>query len=282
MRRVSETKEHARALAYVGVMVAVLAPLLLWASPGCSASREEGIVGKEVQYTHNEATMKGYLAYNASSDAKRPGILVVHEWWGHNEYARQRARQLAEVGYIALAVDMYGEGKQANHPEDAGKFASQVMSNMEAMKGRMLAAKQYLMSAALCDSTKIAAIGYCFGGGVVLHAARMGMDLDGVVSFHGSLGTASPAQSGTVVAKVLVLNGADDPFVTKEQIETFKEEMDSAGVDYTFINYPGAVHAFTNPAADSLGARFNLPLAYNKSADESSWEEMKRFLQKIF
>lgn len=261
---------------------ATLALLFVGILSGCSGTEESGVLGREVQYTYDGTTMKGYLAYDGSSEAKRPGVLVVHEWWGHNEYARQRARQLAELGYVALAVDMYGDGKQAGHPEDAGKFASQVMSNMDVMQGRMLAAEQFLTSSEVCDSTKIAAIGYCFGGGVVLQAARMGMDLDGVVSFHGSLGTASPAQYGTVIAKVLVLNGGDDPFVTEAQIEQFKAEMDAAGVDYTFISYPGAVHAFTNPAADSLGARFNLPLAYNKAADEQSWEEMKKFLTVVF
>lgn len=263
-------------------IAAALTLLFVGILSGCSGTQERGVVGRDVQYTYDGTTMKGYLAYDGSFEAKRPGVLVVHEWWGHNEYARQRARQLAELGYVALAVDMYGDGKQAGHPEDAGKFASQVMSNMNIMQGRLLAAKHLLMSTEQCDSTRIAAIGYCFGGGVVLQAARMGMDLDGVVSFHGSLGTASPAQYGTVIAKILVLNGADDPFVTKEQITQFKAEMDAAGVDYTFINYPGAKHAFTNPAADSLGARFNLPLAYNKSADEQSWEEMKKFLRAVF
>jgi dienelactone hydrolase len=264
------------------MIAAAIAPVLMGLTPGCSGSHPEGVVGKEVVYTYDGTTMKGYLAYDASSEAKRPGVLVVHEWWGHNEYARQRARQLATLGYVALAVDMYGDGKQANHPADAGKFASEVMSNMETMQGRMLAAKNYLTSVNVCDGTRIAAIGYCFGGGVVLNAARMGMDLKGVVSFHGTLGTASPAQYGTVIAKVLVLNGADDPFVTPEQIEAFKKEMDSAAVDYTFISYPGAVHAFTNPAADSLGKLFKLPLAYNKQADVQSWDAMKKFLQEIF
>jgi dienelactone hydrolase len=273
---------HLRRLLYIPFIATLLAPALLILAPGCSGTPDEGVVGKEVTYSHNGTTLKGYLAYDASSNTKRPGVLVVHEWWGHNEYARERARQLAGLGYVALAVDMYGDGRQASHPADAGKFASEVMSNMEVMQGRMLAAKEYLLSVDVTNPQKIAAIGYCFGGGVVLNAARMGMNLRGVVSFHGSLGTASPAQYGTVIAKVLVLNGADDPLTSPEQIDAFKKEMSDAGVDYTFISYPGAVHAFTNPEADSLGKKFSLPLAYNKEADQQSWEQMKQFLQKIF
>jgi len=249
----------------------------------CSGTHPAGVEGKDVTYTANGTTLKGYLAYNVSSSAKRPGVLVVHEWWGQNEYARQRARQLADLGYVALAVDMYGEGKQADNPADAGKLAGGVMSNMETLQARMLAAKDYLTSVDVCDPTKVAAIGYCFGGGVVLQAARMGMDLKGVVSFHGSpLTSASPAQHGTVIANILVLTGADDPFVTPEAIEAFKKEMDAADVDYRIISYPGAVHAFTNPAADSLGKLFKIPIAYNKEAATESWNEMKSFLQTIF
>jgi len=282
MNLAAERRGHGLASPIHPVVLAV-ATALSTLVVACSGTHATGVEGKEVTYTANGTTLKGYLAYNASSSAKRPGVLVVHEWWGQNEYARHRARQLAELGYVALAVDMYGDGKQADNPTDAGKLAGEVMSNTGLLQARMLAAKDYLASVDVCDPTKIAAIGFCFGGGVVLQAARMGMDLKGVVSFHGSpLTSASPAQYGTVSAKILVLNGADDPFVTPEQIKAFKKEMDDAGVNYRIINYPGAVHAFTNPAADSLGKLFKIPIAYNKKAEEESWNEMKAFLQKIF
>jgi dienelactone hydrolase len=237
---------------------------------------------EEVTYTANGVTMKGYLAYDDAIKGKRPGVLVVHEWWGHNEYARKRARMLAELGYIALAVDMYGDGKQAAHPDDAGKFAGAVMQNMESAKARFMAAMDVLKKNPRTDSKRLAAIGYCFGGGVVLHMARFGFDLKGVVSFHGSYGTQTPAQAGKVKAKVLVCHGADDQFITPEQIDGLKKEMAEAKVDFQFISYPGATHSFTNPEADAYAKQFNLPLAYNADADKKSWEDMQAFFKKIF
>ncbi len=254
---------------------------------GCGQQKEQqtqpaGVQGREVVYSSNGDTLIGYLASDAGKSGKRPGVLVVHEWWGHNEYARKRAEMLAELGYTALAVDMYGNGQQAHHPEDAGKFATAVFQNFEQAKARFLAALNLLKQDPTVDTSKIAAIGYCFGGGIVLNMARQGLDLDGVVSFHGNLSAVQPAEKGKVKAAVLVCNGADDPFVTAEQIEAFKKEMDAAGVDYEFKNYEGALHSFTNPAADSVGPKFELPLAYNKAADEQSWADMQAFFQRIF
>lgn len=237
---------------------------------------------EEVSYAANGLTMKGYLAYDDKIKDKRPGVLVVHEWWGHNEYARKRARMLAELGYTALAVDMYGDGKQASHPEDAGKFAGEVMQNMAGAKARFTAALDLLKKHGTVDASRIAAIGYCFGGGVVLHMARLGLDLKGVASFHGSYGTQTPAEKGKVKAAVLVCHGADDPFSTAEQVEALKQEMQNAGVDFQFIAYAGAKHSFTNPDADANGKKFDLPLAYNKAADEKSWADMQTFFKKIF
>ena len=255
---------------------------LLLISLGCyTASAQAEIVGKEVSYRAGTTTLKGYIAYDNSLSKRRPGVLVVHEWWGHNDYARIRARQLAKLGYTAMAVDMYGNGKQASHPKEAGAFASQIRQNLPLMKQRFEAAMKVLKDHNTVLNNRIAAIGYCFGGGVVLEMARQGERLRGVVSFHGSLATQHPAQKGKVRAQVLVLNGDADPFTTPEQIAAFKQEMDQAGVRYTFISYPGAKHAFTNPAADFLGKKFDLPLAYNKQADEASWKEMKRFLAKV-
>ncbi|HEX9654433.1 MAG TPA: dienelactone hydrolase family protein [bacterium] len=247
-----------------------------------TATAEKQIHGEEVVYTANGDTLKGYLAYDASTQDKRPGVLVVHEWWGHNEYARDRARMLAELGYTALAVDMYGNGKQANHPDDAGKFAKEVMQNLDVAVKRFNAARELLQNHPTTDPQSTAAIGYCFGGGVVLHMARIGADLDGVVSFHGSLGSMHKPEPGTIKAKILVGHGADDPFVPPDQVEAFKKEMDEAGADYTFIAYEGAKHSFTNPDADKFGAQFNLPLAYNEAVDQKSWQDMQDFFNKLW
>ncbi|MFW2374216.1 MAG: dienelactone hydrolase family protein [Gammaproteobacteria bacterium] len=240
------------------------------------------IIGKVINYTDGETSMNGYIAYDDSIKGQRPGILVVHEWWGHNQYARQRARMLAEQGYVALAVDMYGEGLQADHPKDAMKFSGQINSNFPIAESRFGAAMTVLKQQAMVDNEKLAAAGYCFGGGMVLQLARNGLDVDLVAVFHGSLNSNKPAQKGQIKAKVLVFNGEDDPMVKPEHIDTFKQEMNRANVDYLFFNYPGAKHAFTNPGADELGRKFNLPLAYNKKADRHSWAEFLQYLERAF
>lgn len=243
----------------------------------CSA----GVVTKEITYSDGKTEMKGLLAWDDAVEGKRPGVLVVHEWWGQNKYARSRARKLANLGYAALAVDMYGEGKLAEHPKDAGVFSSAVMDNMEEAKGRFLAAKKTLAEEEVTDGDRMAAIGYCFGGGVVLHMARMGVDLDAVVSFHGSLGSKVVAEPGSIRAKILVCNGADDTFVPEETIEAFKQEMKAAEADMRFKNYPGAVHSFTNVDATRIGKKFEIPLAYNRKADKASWGEMKKLFSQV-
>ena len=249
---------------------------------GLVTSAQARVIGEEISYQSDGTTLKGYLAYDNESNNKRPGVLVVHEWWGHNEYARKRARMLAELGYVALAVDMYGDGKQASHPEDAQKFSSEIANNMPLGRARFEAAMAVLKGHKATDTSDIAAIGYCFGGAVVLQMAREGLDLDAVVSFHGSLGTSKPAQPNTVKAKAMVAHGAADPFVKPEQITGFMDEMNQAGVDYRFTAYGGAVHSFTNPDANKFGEKFNLPLKYNKQADEDSWRDMQIFLKQAF
>jgi dienelactone hydrolase len=246
------------------------------------ALAETKIVGKDVAYSADGVVMKSYLAYDENIKGKRPGVLVVHEWWGLNDYARTRARMLAGLGYTALAVDMYGEGKVATHPDDAGKFSSALMKNFDVGKARFMAAMDFLKGQPTVDPARIAAIGYCFGGGIVLNMARQGVDLTGVASFHGNLTAVKPAQSGSVKANILILHGTDDKFVTKEQVLAFKNEMKTAGADFKFISYPGAVHSFTNPEADKLGKKYNIPIAYNRDADKKSWEELKKFLHNIF
>ncbi len=240
------------------------------------------VTGEEVSYAADEITMNGYLAYNENESEPRPGVLIIHEWWGHNDYVRSRAEQLAELGYVAFALDMYGNGKTASHPDDAGKFSSAVMQNLEGAKARFTEAMNTLKNHPLCDSTKIAAIGYCFGGSVALSMANAGFDLDGVAAFHSGVQLPVMPEPGTLTAQVLVCNGADDPFIQPESVEAFKAAMDETGVPYEYHAYEGAVHAFTNPEADSMGQTFQLPLAYNAEADEQSWQELKDFLVAIF
>jgi len=247
-----------------------------------SSSASAKVIGRDVEYRAGDTVLKGYLAENPAYKGKRPAVLVVHEWWGHNDYARKRAQMLAALGYTALAVDMFGDGKTAQHPEDAGKFAGEVMKNKAVGEARFNAALDFIRQQPTVDPTRIAAIGYCFGGGVVLHMARQGADLKGVVSFHGSLATDTPAQPGAVKAKVLVFNGEQDKMIPAEQVAAFKEEMTKAGAAYRYVGYPGVLHSFTNPAADKYAKEFKLPLAYNRQADRSSWSETKKFLKELF
>ncbi|MFC1827740.1 dienelactone hydrolase family protein [Thermodesulfobacteriota bacterium] len=258
-------------------IIITLLLLSCWSIPALGA-----VIGEPVSYKAGGLTLNGSIAYDDSKSLKRPGILVVHEWWGHNEYARKRARMLAELGYTALAVDMYGEGRQADHPGDASKFAAEVRQNLSAAKQRFAAAMRVLQKHPSVDHQHIAAIGYCFGGGIVLQMARQGLDLDAVVSFHDSLATYSPAIPDTVKARILVCDGADDKLVPPEQIQFFLREMKAAGIDYKFISYQGAKHSFTNPDADSYAEKFNIPVGYNAEADRRSWQDMQNFLQDTF
>lgn len=246
------------------------------------APMQPKIQSEEVTYKAGDTTLQGYLAWDANQRGPRPGVLVVHEWWGHSDYVRKRADMLAELGYTALALDMYGEGRLADHPDDAMKFMNETISNMDVATERFRAAYDLLKAHGTTNPNDIAAIGYCFGGAVVLHMARFGVDLDGVVSFHGNLATQAPAKKGAVKAKVLVLHGADDPMVPPEQVAGFKKEMEAAEVDYTFVAYPGAKHAFTNEAATEKGKKFGMAIEYNQQADEQSWAAMAEFLEALY
>ena len=256
----------------------VFIAILFFLSSGAQAM----VQGKEVTYSNNGETLKGYLAYDDAIKGKRPGVLVVHEWWGHNEYARKRARMLAELGYTALALDMYGDGKQAHHPDEAGKFAGEVAKNLPLAKARFDAALEFLKQQEGVDANDIAALGYCFGGSVALQMARLGEDLKAVASFHGGLSTQAPAGPGKVKARIISFTGADDPMIPPEQVAAFRREMENAGVNYKVVVFPGVKHSFTNPAADENGRKFNLPLAYDAAADKASWEETKNFLADVF
>jgi dienelactone hydrolase len=259
-----------------------LRTILLFICTFAAAPLMAEVVSRDLAYRAGDTEMRGMIAWDDSVEGRRPGVLVVHEWWGHNDYARERAGMLAELGYTAMAVDMYGDGKTADHPDDAGRFAGAVSGDLALAKARFDAALNILRGHPTVRPDDVAAIGYCFGGGIVLNMARMGSDVDGVVSYHGSLGTSRPASAGDIQARILVFNGADDSFVTAEQIAAFKAEMDAAGADYTFINYPGVVHSFTNPDADAVGEKFGLPLAYDAGADRDSWTRTQAFFQEIF
>ncbi len=247
-----------------------------------SVSGMAALKSQEIVYRVGDKEFTGYLVYDDAIKGKRPGVLVVHEWWGLNDYARKRADMLAQMGYTAFALDMYGTGKVADHPDDAKGFMQAVTSDMPEAEKRFDKAKMILQRQPTVDARHIAAIGYCFGGGIVLHMARAGDDLDGVVSFHGSLGTEVPATKGRIKARVLVFTGAADPFAPAEVVAAFEQEMQAAGADYELVSYPGVKHSFTNPDADKLAERFGMPLAYDKHADEASWQQTRTFLAEIF
>lgn len=225
--------------------------------------------------------LDGYIAWDENIEGKRPAVLVVHEWWGLNDYIKRRVRELAGLGYIAMAVDFYGNGKRADNPTDAGKLATPFYQDPQMAKQRFDAALATLRGYSQTDTTKIAAIGYCFGGTQVLNMANLGENLTGVVSFHGGLQVVTPDKA-KLKANVLVCHGGADPFVPAEQVARFRKQMDSIGAIYTFKVYDGATHAFSNPDATALGEKFKIPIAYNAAADTASWNDMKSFFGTIF
>lgn len=236
---------------------------------------------ESVSYSADTITMNGFAAYDASSDKKRPVVLIVHEWWGLNDYAKSRAKQIAELGYLAFAVDFYGNGAQADNPDAAGKMAGPFYQDPNMAKTRFDAALAKVKTMAVADTNNIAAIGYCFGGAQVLNMARLGSPLKGVVSFHGNL-VGVPANKSTLTANILVCHGNADPFVPQTEVDLFKKQMDSIGANYTFKGYDSAMHAFTSPGATETGKKFGIPVAYNAAADTASWNDMKVFFGTIF
>lgn len=219
---------------------------------------------------------KSYLAYDKNAKGKLPVVMIFPEWWGITDYVKNRAKQIAELGYVAMVVDFYGEATIATNPEEAQKLSKPFYGGAEPAKAIFGAALKAVINQSNADGTRMAIIGYCFGGAMALNMARVGEPLKGVVSFHGNLLSGVKAESNKV--PMLVLNGADDSFVSDEDIASFRAEMDSAQVQYSFISYPGAVHAFTNPEATAIGKKFDMNVAYNVEADKESWEEMKKFL----
>lgn len=230
-----------------------------------------------IVYTDSGKKLEGYLAYDDSAEGKRPGVLVVHEWWGINDYIKKRTEKLAGLGYIAFAADIYGQGIRTADAEVAGKLAAIYRSDRALLRRRVAKGLEVLAANSRTDTDRLAAIGYCFGGTAVLELARSGAKISGVVSFHGNLDTPSPSSS-VIQAKVLALTGALDPFVPPEQVSAFENEMKNAGADWTLVRYGGAVHSFTNPASGSDPSK---GVAYNEAADRRSWLAMKDFFAEI-
>lgn len=231
-----------------------------------------------VEYTDSGKVLEGYLAYDDSVEGRRPGVLVVHEWWGINDYIKKRTEMLAGLGYIAFAADIYGKGVRTNDAEVAGRLAGIYRADRALLRRRAAKGLEVLKANGLTDTERVAAIGYCFGGTTVLELARSGAAVAGVVSFHGNLDTPAP-ETSVIKAKVLALTGALDPYVTPERVREFEDEMRKAGADWFMVSYGGAVHSFTNPAS---GADPSKGVAYNEAADRRSWRAMKDFFTEIF
>lgn len=243
-------------------------------------AKPEAIVETAVTIQADSVTLNSIVAYGDDSSVKKPIVLIVPEWWGLDDYVKGRAKQLAELGYFAVGVDMYGNGKTAADPTAAGALAGPFYANPQMAKARLEAALAKAKTYAQADTTRAAAIGYCFGGAMVLNSAKLGLPVNGVVSFHGGLAGPVPSKELTKAA-ILVCHGGADPFVPETEVVTFKKQLDSLSIPYTFKVYDSATHAFTNPAATAKGKQFNLPIEYNAKADSASWQDMKTFFQAV-
>ncbi len=249
--------------------------LVLFAVPGLAVELHEA----PVSYEHDGVACEGYVVHQRDDDSKRPLVVIFHQWKGLSDYEKQRARQLAEMGYVAFCADVYGRGVRPSSPQDAAKEAGKYKSNRNLLRGRANAALKAAREQKLADGSQVAAIGYCFGGTTAIELARTGADVAGVVSFHGGLDSPSPEDAKQIRCKVLALHGADDPFVPQKDVIAFEDEMRKAGVDWQLVSYGGAVHSFTQRAAGddpSKGA------AYNARADRRSWEDMRDFFGELF
>jgi dienelactone hydrolase len=255
------------------ISLALLAAFLIF----CAAPVQAAIQSKEVDYQFKGVKLHGFLAWDDASTGKRPGILVVHEWWGLNDYARKRAKQLAGLGYVAFAADMYGDGKTTEHPDEAGSMMHAVQADVDVWMGRAAAALDILKSDTHVDPNRLAAIGYCFGGATALQMAYRGMPIKAAVSFHGAL--TPPASTDKIKASILILQGDKDPFVSKDAIEKVRAELKKGHVSHKIVIYAGAEHAFTVPGAEDRGVK---GLKYDAKADAASWQEMMSLFATIF
>lgn len=250
-------------------------PVVMLLTPGDVLA---AIRTKTIEYKQGNTILAGYLAYDDAIKSKRPGVLVVHDWTGLQSFAKQRTEQLAKMGYVAFAADIYGKGIRPKNAEESGAQAKLYRDDRQLLRDRAIAGLQVLQKNQFTDPKRIAAIGYCFGGGTVLELARSGANIQGVVSFHGNLDTPNPEDAKNIKSKVLVLHGADDPLVPEQQVNGFAREMRLANIDWQLISYGGAVHSFTNPAAkDKLKGS-----VYNPIAEQRSWQAMRQFFAEIF
>ena len=240
------------------------------------------IMTNRIEYSVADASHQGYLAYDDEISGDRPGVILVHEWWGLNDYMVRRAHMLAELGYVALAIDMYGGGRTAENPTEAGSLMNGVLNDMEKGTEALKAGYQLLLSQAGVDPQRTAAIGYCFGGAMVLHMARIGMPLSAVVSFHGALGSFHTAEPGSIKPSILVCHGAADSMVSMDDLEAFKQEMDKAQADYEVLLLADAKHGFSNPQADVNADKYGIDLGYQQRADAQSWAAMQALFERVF
>jgi dienelactone hydrolase len=233
----------------------------------------------EIEYKQGDTVLQGFIAWDDAKSGKRPGVLVIHEWWGHNEHARNQAKRFAEAGYVGFALDMYGKGKVTTHPKDAEAFMNEVISNPELLAARFEAARTRLLADPHVDPTRVGAAGYCFGGAVALAMARKGEDLKAVAAFHAAIPPPAPVRKGTVKAHLLLLEGDADPMVPKSEVEVFEKTMKDAGADIQVVFFPGVKHGFTNPNAAAFGIE---GIAYDANADKQSWAKAGELFTDVF
>ncbi|MCI0680850.1 MAG: dienelactone hydrolase family protein [Gemmataceae bacterium] len=245
----------------------------------CQVEARSEVKTEIVTYKYGDQTFKGYLAFDNAAKGKRPGILVVHEWWGLNDYARKRTEQLAKMGYVAFAADMYGDGKTTEHPKEAGAMAGMVRKNQKEWLGRANAGLDVLRKHAKVDSGKLAAIGYCFGGSTALQLAHSNSGINAAVSFHGALLVPDATNDKAITAKILICHGAADSFIPEETCQKVRTAYEQLGVDYQMIYYGGAQHSFTVKGADDRGLK---GIRYNAAADRHSWAAMTALFDDVF
>lgn len=244
-----------------------------------STAIQAKVITEAVTYTEAGEEYTGYVSYDNAIKGKRPGVMVVHEWWGLDDYAKRRTEMLAGLGYVAFAVDMYGTGKVTDSADQAKEWMTEVTTDVEWWRERAMAGIRYLKNHKLVDANKIAAIGYCFGGGTVIQLAYSGLDINGIVSFHGSLPIADESAFGNIKTRMLIAHGNADPFIPREIVTKFQDTLDKAGADWNMITYGNVLHSFTNPKSDTRGMA---ALKYDKQADEHSWQAMQHFFEQIF
>lgn len=235
-----------------------------------------------IEYKAGDTSLKGFLAWDDSLRGRRPAVLIVHEWWGVSDHIREKSRALAELGYVAFAVDMFGEGQYTEEPEQANAMMNEALADLDGLESKLRAAIDAIRDREEVDQTKISIAGYCFGGAVAIFGARRGLDFKAAIAFHpGTLELGAPSKKGEVKAKILALAGADDPMIPADTYEPFKKDLEEAGAEVELVVYPNVTHAFTNKAATERGKKYGLPLAYDKDADEDSWQRMRDLLASV-